>query len=128
VVTTETPARRRSIVIFPLIPRPPAAFSPFTTTKSIPYCSFSFGKQAITASRPGWPTMSPRKSAVSIEQDRIEQVQNVDANPSTRCRLLVNILFAADLRSRGGRNRQSRHSRKQAEVGRARALSTHHHA
>jgi len=32
----------------------------------------------MTALRPGSPTTSPRKRTVSIEQDRIEEVQNVD--------------------------------------------------
>src|ERR1700736_2188430 len=77
---TETPARRRSIVIFPVMPRPPAAFSPLTTIKSAPYCAFSSGSRAMTALRPGSPTTSPRKRTVSIEQDRIEEVQNVDVS------------------------------------------------
>ena len=31
---------KRSIVIFPVMPRPPAVFSPFTMMKSTPYFSF----------------------------------------------------------------------------------------
>src|SRR6266403_931356 len=69
-MTTETPARKRSIVIFPVIPRPPAAFSPFTMTKSKPYFDFSSASRAITAVRPGSPTMSPRKRTVSPRFDR----------------------------------------------------------
>src|SRR5437899_4941876 len=80
VVTTETPARKRSIVILPVMPRPPAAFSPLTTIKSTPCCSLSSGSPAMTALRPGSPTTSPRKRTVSIEQDRIEEVQNVDVS------------------------------------------------
>src|SRR5882762_8755120 len=62
------------------MPRPPAAFSPLTTIKSVAYCAFSSGSLAITALRPGSPTTSPRKRTVSIEQDRIEEVQNVDVS------------------------------------------------
>src|SRR5205807_8241152 len=124
VVTTETPARKRSIVILPVMPRPPAEFSPFTTIKSTSCCSFSFWREAMTAARPGWPTMSPRKSTVSIEQDRIEQVQNVDANSSFHHLLCVNFV-AVDLLRQRARGRQSWRPRKQAEMGRARKLSAH---
>src|SRR5260370_6405961 len=62
------------------MPRPPAAFSPLTTIKSTPCCSLSSGRRAMTALRPGSPTTSPRKRTVSIEQDRIEEVQNVDVS------------------------------------------------
>src|SRR5438105_2887106 len=77
------------MVILPVMPRPPAAFSPFTTIKSSPCCSFNSGSRAMTALRPGSPTMSPRKRTVSIEQDRIEEVQNVDGNKMTKleCRM-----------------------------------------
>ena len=40
-VITETPARKRSMVILPVIPRPPAAFSPLTMMKSNAYFAFS---------------------------------------------------------------------------------------
>src|SRR5206468_8505026 len=66
VVTTETPARKRSIVILPVMPRPPAAFSPFTTIKSTSCCSFNSGSRAMSALRPGSPTTSPRKRTASI--------------------------------------------------------------
>src|SRR5437016_5504193 len=128
VVTTETPARKRSIVILPVMPRPPAEFSPFTTIKSTSCCSFSFGRQAMTASRPGWPTMSPRKSTVSIEQDRIEQVQNVDANSSFHHFLCVNFFVIVDLLRQRACVRQSWRSRQQTEMGRARELPAHDHA
>src|ERR1700716_4562944 len=48
--------------------------------KSSPCCSFNSGSRAMTALRPGSPTTSPRKRTVSIEQDRIEEVQNVDVS------------------------------------------------
>ena len=47
-VITETPARKRSIVILPVIPRPPAAFSPLTMMKSKAYFVFSSGNRVIT--------------------------------------------------------------------------------
>src|SRR3954469_7345156 len=57
---TATPARSRSIVIFGVMPRPPAEFSPFTMTKSTPRsCLYRF-TLSVTALRPGSPTMSPR--------------------------------------------------------------------
>ena len=58
---TATPALSRSMAIFPVIPRPPAAFSPLTTTKSTPLSFKNTGTAAVTALRPGSPTMSPRK-------------------------------------------------------------------
>src|SRR5260370_2552416 len=78
VVMTETPARKRSIVIFPVIPRPPAAFSPLTMTKSNACFDFSSGSRAMTTERPGSPTTSPRKRTVSIFDHRIKTARNVD--------------------------------------------------
>src|SRR6266481_1585491 len=63
---TAIPARRRSIVNLGVIPRPAAAFSPFTTTKSIPHSCFSLGTESITALRPGSPIISPRKRSRNI--------------------------------------------------------------
>src|SRR5262249_43153798 len=71
VVRTATPARRRSIVIRPVIPRPAAAFSPFTTMKSTPNSCFSLGNASITAFRPGSPMMSPKNKSRSIEPTRV---------------------------------------------------------
>src|SRR5205814_5329766 len=77
---TETPARKRSMVIFPVMPRPPAAFSPLTMMKSKACFSFNFGSLAITAVRPGSPTISPRKRIVNICGHRIEEVLKVDVS------------------------------------------------
>src|SRR5580698_1438998 len=60
------PARNRSIVIRPVIPRPAAAFSPLTMTKSISQACLSLGTISITAFRPGSPIMSPRNKSRSI--------------------------------------------------------------
>ena len=48
------------MAIFAVIPRPPAAFSPFTMTKSTPRSLRNTGTDFMTALRPGSPTMSPR--------------------------------------------------------------------
>ena len=48
------------MAILPVIPRPPAAFSPFTMTKSTPRSLRNMGTDLMTALRPGSPTMSPR--------------------------------------------------------------------
>src|SRR6516164_2764599 len=66
VVMTATPARKRSIEIRPVIPRPAAAFSPFTMTKSTPHSFFSLGSVSTTALRPGSPIMSPKNKSRSI--------------------------------------------------------------
>src|SRR5262245_58825268 len=44
------------------MPKPPAAFSPFATTKSILWSRFKPGRRSTTASRPGLPTISPQNS------------------------------------------------------------------
>src|SRR5208283_3003285 len=44
------------------MPKPPAAFSALTTTKSSLHALRRAGKREITASRPLRPTTSPRKS------------------------------------------------------------------
>ena len=48
------------------MPTPPAAFSPFTTTKSGSCCSRSPGSSASRARRPGLPTTSPTKSSLTL--------------------------------------------------------------
>src|SRR5271157_1321529 len=68
---TATPALNRSMVILPVIPRPAAAFSPLTTTKSIPHACFNLGTISITAFRPGSPIMSPRNKSRSIAHTQI---------------------------------------------------------
>ena len=65
VVITAAPARKRSILIFGVRPRPPAAFSPLTTMKSRARSSLSRGSESMTARRPGSPMMSPRKRSLS---------------------------------------------------------------
>src|SRR5450432_126144 len=61
VVMTAAPARSRSMLIFDVMPRPLAEFSPLTMMKSIPCSSRMCGNDSMTARRPGSPTMSPRK-------------------------------------------------------------------
>src|SRR5450432_2218144 len=61
VVMTAAPARSRSMLIFDVMPRPLAEFSPLTMMKSIPCSSRRCGNDSMTARRPGSPTMSPRK-------------------------------------------------------------------
>src|SRR5689334_14237737 len=60
VVMQSTPALCNSAQILAVMPKPAAAFSPLTTTKSRPSCSRNFGTFLITASRPDRPTMSPQ--------------------------------------------------------------------
>src|SRR5690242_6371398 len=54
------------MLIFAVIPRPPAAFSPLTITKSRAYFDFNSGNRATTPARPGCPTISPRKRIVNM--------------------------------------------------------------
>src|SRR5271165_5800160 len=68
---TATPALNKSMVILPVIPRPAAAFSPLTTTKSIPHACFNLGTISITAFRPGSPITSPRNKSRSIAHTQI---------------------------------------------------------
>src|SRR5262245_5969767 len=68
-VMTATFARKRSVQILGVIPRPFAAFSPFTITKSRPRSSRQRGTASITALRPGSPTMSPRNSSFNMRAD-----------------------------------------------------------
>jgi len=65
-VITATPDRKRSIEIFGVIPRPAAAFSPFTITKSICRSSLKRRTLSFTAFRPGSPITSPRNKIRSM--------------------------------------------------------------
>ncbi len=60
VVMQSTPASCSSAQILAVMPKPAAAFSPFTTTKSRPSSWRSRGTSLITTSRPARPTMSPQ--------------------------------------------------------------------
>src|SRR5579871_993613 len=59
---TSTPMAKNSLAIARVSPKPPAAFSPFATTNSIPSRSRKFGSSAPTTSRPGRPMTSPMNS------------------------------------------------------------------
>src|SRR3954465_14304728 len=56
---TSTPARKSSSAIFGVIPRPPAAFSPLTTTNVGWWRSRSAGSSPRSVRLPSDPTMSP---------------------------------------------------------------------
>src|ERR1700710_1251398 len=58
------------------MPRPPAEFSPFTTTKSGSCCSTSPGRSDSTACRPGLPTMSPTNSSFTGAQAIVGAMQH----------------------------------------------------
>src|SRR3954447_18433432 len=60
-VTASAPASKRSSQIASVIPKPPAAFSPLTTTASSRQRSRKAGRRSATTVRPGRPTTSPRK-------------------------------------------------------------------
>ena len=60
VVMQSTPAPCSSAQILAVMPKPAAAFSPFTMTKSSPSSWRSRGTFLVTASRPERPTMSPQ--------------------------------------------------------------------
>src|SRR4051812_23219968 len=57
------PRSKNPRAIRSVIPTPPAAFSPFTTTKSGSWRSRSCGSSSSSARRPGLPTTSPTKSS-----------------------------------------------------------------
>src|SRR3954451_2070342 len=59
------------------MPRPPAEFSPFTTTKSGSWRSFSPGSSDSTACRPGLPTMSPTNSSFTGAEAIVGAMQPV---------------------------------------------------
>jgi hypothetical protein len=56
---TSTPAARIESAVEGVSPIPPATFSPFAVTKSIPRSSRSPDTSCSTACRPGLPIMSP---------------------------------------------------------------------
>ncbi len=51
------------MAIFGVMPLPPAAFSPLTTTKSKQSSVFREGSERMTAVRPGSPTTSPKNNS-----------------------------------------------------------------
>src|SRR3954452_12406235 len=57
------------------MPRPPAEFSPLTTTKSGSCSSCSPGRSDSTACRPGLPTMSPTNSSFTESQAIVGAMQ-----------------------------------------------------
>ena len=57
-VITSAPLARILSASFAVIPRPAAAFSPFTMQKSAPSSSRSDGSRVSTARRPGAPNTS----------------------------------------------------------------------
>src|ERR1700722_407361 len=58
---TSTPTANISFAVARVMPKPPAMFSPFSTTKSSASFSRSIGSSAATTSRPGFPIASPMK-------------------------------------------------------------------
>src|SRR5438309_4185491 len=64
-VSTSIPRLNRSSAIFGVRPKPPAAFSPLATTRSMTNSRRSCGRRRATASRPGRPMMSPIASTVT---------------------------------------------------------------
>src|SRR3974377_2287556 len=95
---TATPALKRSMVIFPVIPRPAAAFSPLTMTKSTPHACFNFGTISITAFRPGSPITSPRNKSRSIAHTQIS-LSYISSQRSrikfAMCQILALLCFGA---------------------------------
>src|SRR3954453_10379443 len=62
---TSTPAARSSSAIFGVMPRPPATFSPLTTTNGGAWRSRSAGSSPSSVRRPRPPTRSPTKRMVA---------------------------------------------------------------
>src|SRR5215470_14585656 len=58
-VMTSTPWSRKALAIGGVTPKPAAAFSTFTTARSIRYWSRSRGRSLARAARPGSPNTSP---------------------------------------------------------------------
>src|SRR5690606_24818848 len=77
VVTTSAPASSVVRKISSVMPKPPAAFSPLTMTKSSRKSEISPGSRSQTAVRPVRPTMSPRKRTrmPRLLQGRTESAQ-----------------------------------------------------
>ena len=59
IVTTSVPASNKSLKFLSNSPIPPAAFSPFVTTKSISSLFFKSGNIPFSFLTPASPTMSP---------------------------------------------------------------------
>src|SRR5438105_323609 len=69
-VITSAPASRISRAISPVSPAPPAAFSPFTITRSTFRSRRIAGTSIATAWRPGFPTTSPTKRILTPRSAR----------------------------------------------------------
>src|SRR5206468_13129272 len=70
-VITSAPALKISRAVCSVSPRPAAAFSPFTTTRSMRNVDRSSGMSCVSATRPGRPTTSPTISTrMSLAGDR----------------------------------------------------------
>src|SRR5258708_7910080 len=65
-VRTSIPAAKRPDAESRVRPKPPAAFSPLQTTRSIAWRRLSSGSSARTTSRPGAPITSAMKRMFSI--------------------------------------------------------------
>src|SRR5713101_5508199 len=61
VVITSMPSSKRSSASAPVIPNPPAEFSPLAITRSMAWCFTNPGRRSLTIFRPGRPKMSPMK-------------------------------------------------------------------
>src|SRR4051794_6911927 len=85
------------------MPRPPAEFSPFTTTKSGSCRSRSPGRSDSTACRPGLPTMSPTNSSFTVApQAIVAAVTQPGAAAAEPARTAEPVLEARDLVKRFG--------------------------
>src|SRR5580692_8082304 len=74
---TSTPSANISFAVARVTPKPPARFSPLTTTKSSASVFCNPGSSAATTSRPGFPMMSP------MNRIRIRSVLTQTARPAT---------------------------------------------
>src|SRR5215831_19567036 len=72
-----------------VMPKPPAAFSPLTTTRSSFQSAINFGNRAVTAARPERPTTSPMKrirmQSLPAEIDRLVLGEH-EIEPCIACR------------------------------------------
>src|SRR5690606_13492139 len=69
VVITSTPRPKNSSAMSRVIPKPPAAFSPLTTTRSMSYSAARSSRAARSARRPSFATTSPANNisiAISV--------------------------------------------------------------
>src|SRR3954470_5377019 len=83
------------------MPRPPAEFSPFTTTKSGSWRSCNPGSSDSTACRPGLPTMSPTNSSFTGSQAIVGAMQH-GAPAADPARTAEPVLEARELVKRYG--------------------------